>query len=117
MNSQMLTIVLAVLLLVLVIDLVRREKLSFKYAFGWILICVSAIGAAVFKNILFRFSYWLGFELPSNFIFFASLAGITFLSLLLTIFLCQQNHRNDKIAQKLGLLEKKLDDLQGSFKE
>ena len=116
MTSQTLTVLLAVSLLMFVVELVRREKLLFKYAFGWILICALAIGAAVFKDWLFRIAYWVGFELPSNFIFFTSLAGITFLSLLLTIFLCQQNMRNDKIAQKLGLLEKMFEDIQRNCK-
>ena len=111
MTTQQLTILLAVLLLIFVIELVRREKLSFKYALGWILVSVFAIITAVFNDMLFKTAYWLGFELPSNFIFFASLACITFLSLLLTIFLCQQNNRNDKMAQQLGLLERKFEDL------
>ncbi len=112
MTAQRLTILLALLLLGLVLELVRREKLSFKYALGWLVLSVLAIVFAVFNNILFRVAFGLGFELPSNFIFFASLAGIAFLSLLLTIFLCQQNDRHDKMAQHLGLLEKRLSEIE-----
>jgi hypothetical protein len=34
-----------------------------------------------------------------------------FLSLLLTVFLCQQNSRNDVMAQKIALLEFELNEL------
>ncbi len=111
MPIKLLTIVLAVLLLLFVIELVRREKLTFKYAFGWILISIAAIFLAVFDNILTHLAKTLGFELASNFIFFTLLSIFIFLTLVMTIFLCQQNNRNDKMAQKIGALEFELDEL------
>ncbi len=88
-----------------VIELVRREKLTFKYALSWLVISVAALFFAVFDHLLFRIADTLGFELPSNFIFFSLLVFFVFLSLFLTIFLCEQNNRNDTIAQKIGILE------------
>ena len=40
----------------------------------------------------------------------ALFAGV-FLTLSLTIFLCQQNIRNDQMAQKIGLLEQEVEEL------
>jgi len=108
MNVKILTILLASILFVLIIELIRRDKLTFKYALGWLLTSLVAITFAFFDNIVFALANLLGFELPSNFIFFSCLFCLVFLSLLLTIFLCQQNERNDRMIQKLALLENRI---------
>lgn len=98
-------------ILILVIELVRREKLTFKYALGWMVISLIAIFFEIFDHLLFEISQLLGFTLPSNFIFFVLLTFFIFLSLFLTVFLCQQNSRNDIMAQKIGMLELRLKQL------
>ncbi len=105
MTIQLLAIVLSFIVFVFVIELVRRERLTFKYAFAWLFLAALGVVFSIFKEALFVLSRWFGFELPSNFIFFGLLCAFVFLSLLLTVFLCQQNKRNDRLAQALGLLE------------
>lgn len=111
MSARVLSLILAVIFLVLILDFVRREKLTFKYAFGWLCVTLLGILLAVFDKFLYGFSARLGFQLTSNFVFFAVCCGLIFLSLVLTIFLCQQNSRNDRIAQKMALLENEIKDL------
>jgi len=111
MNAKILSLAITSMMLILIVDLVRRKKLTFKYASGWFLVLFGAMALAFFEESVFVLSRALGFELPSNFIFFAGLSGFVVLSLLMTIFLCQQNQRNDKVAQKLGLLEEELERL------
>lgn len=105
MTGYLLVSLLSALLLGVIIELVRRERLTFKYAAGWLLLAV--LGFLFSRDD--RFLRWaaerLGFELLSNFVFFSVLCGFVFLSLYLTILLCQQNERNDRIAQRLGLME------------
>ncbi len=105
MSIQLTAIVLSLIVFIFVVELVRRERLTFKYAFAWLFFAAAGVFASVFKEPLFALSRWFGFELPSNFIFFGLLCAFVFLSLLLTVFLCQQNKRNDRMAQTLGLLE------------
>ncbi len=105
MTIQLLAIMLSFSIFVFVLELVRREKLTFKYAFSWLFFAALGLFCSIFKEFLFAASRWCGFELPSNFIFFVLLCTFVFLSLLLTVFLCQQNSRNDRMAQSLGLLE------------
>jgi hypothetical protein len=115
MNSKIFALLIGCVILLSVIELVRRDKLTFKYAVGWIGVCVGAMFFVIFDRFLFKLAYWFGFQLPSNFVFFVILSGFIFLSLLLTTFLCQQNNRNDMMAQKIGILElevKKLKDNQ-----
>ena len=117
MGIKVLALVLSVFILLLVLELIRREKLTFKYAFVWLVACVLAIILVVFNQILFKLAHWLGFELTSNFIFFGILTTFVFLSLLLTIFLCQQNSRNDIMAQKIAMLEFEIDQIKKQEKK
>jgi len=108
MNVRLLSILLASVFFLIIIDLVRREKLTFKYAAGWLGITLLGILLAVFDKFLSGFAAKLGFQLTSNFIFFTVSCGLISLSLILTIFLGQQNSRNDRMAQKIALLENEL---------
>src|SRR5262245_26809198 len=111
MNIHIVALTVSVAVFLFVIDLVRRRKLTFKYAVAWLLVSAGGIFFAVFYRLLFAFAGWLGFELPSNFIFFTLFCVFVFLSLLLTVFLCQQNNRNDVMAQKIALLEFEIKEL------
>ena len=105
MNIHALAVVVSLLIFIFVVDLVRRHKLTFKYALAWLSCAALAVFFAVFHKIIFRISAFLGFEVPSNFIFFTLFFVFICLGLLLTVFLCQQNSRNDQMAQKIALLE------------
>ncbi len=117
MSLKTLTVILSLLMFLIVIELIRRERINFKYASGWMLVSILAIFLTVFDTFLFQAADFLGFELASNFIFFTLLSVFVFLSLLMTIFLCQQNERNDKMAQKIGMLELEVEQLKHKFEK
>jgi len=108
MNTKILSICLSTIILLTIIELVREEKLTFKYAAGWLIVSLVAIICSVFDQVVFDVATFFRFELASNFIFFTLLAAFVFLSILMTVFLCQQNSRNDKMAQKISLLENEI---------
>ena len=116
-SIKLLTIGLSFLIFLLVVELIRREKLTFKYAFGWLLISSFGFVLTIFDTTLFRIARFFGFELTSNFIFFTILSVFIFWALLMSVFLCQQNSRNDRIVQQLGLLQTEVDRLKKERKE
>lgn len=116
MGIKVLAFVLSAGVFLFVLELVRREKLSFKYAFIWFFVAVSGMCCCLFSQQLFFVSRLIGFEVPSNFIFFVLLVAFVFVCLLLTVFLCQQNRRNDRMAQQIGLLGLELDRLKESMR-
>ena len=115
MSTKILAAVVSAIVFFIVVELVRRGKLTFKYALGWLVISFLAMFFVVFDRLLINVSQWFGFELPSNFIFFSLLGFFVFLSILLTTFLCGQNIRNDTMAQKIGILEMELEELKEQF--
>jgi len=111
MSAKNLSILMMLSVLIAVVELIRRERLTFKYACAWIMVCVGGLFFAYFDRHLVGISTALGFKLPSNFIFFTVSCAFMFLSLILTIFLCRQNERNDRIAQRLGILEHEIEEM------
>jgi hypothetical protein len=109
MNITIIATLLSLLVFLFVLELVRRHKLTFRYALAWLAVSVAAVFSAVFHEPLFALAAFFGFQLPSNFIFFMLSCAFVFLSLLLTVFLCQQHERNNAMAQKIALLEHALD--------
>jgi len=105
---KLITVVLALFVFAFIMELARRGKLTFKYAAGWLLLCVLGIGFAIFDKLLFALADVCGFTLMSNFIFFGLFCFFVISSLMLTVFLCQQNKRNDLMAQKIAQLENEL---------
>lgn len=111
MTIKAVTLFLAFFIFILIIELVREQKLTFKYAFGWLVTSVIAILLSFFDRVLFDAAFFFGFELPSNFIFFSLIGILMFLSIIMTVFLCQQDNCNKIIAQKLAIIESELNKL------
>ena len=108
---KLIAIAASFVIFLLVIELVREEKLMFKYAAWWICLSVAAIVLTIFDDIIFKMAGFFGFELASNFIFFTILAIFVFMSLFMTILLSQQNSHNDTMAQKIAMLEYEVEEL------
>lgn len=68
-TNRLLFVILAVSILVLVIDLMRRSVLREKYAVVWFLTSLAFIIFAIWPVLASRISRSLGFETPSNFVF------------------------------------------------
>jgi hypothetical protein len=70
MNStQTFFILLSVLMLIFVIDLLRRSVLREKYAIVWFLTALIFLVFAIWPSVVESMSSGLGFETPSNFVF------------------------------------------------
>lgn len=106
---KIVSISVSFIILLTVIELIRKEKLTFKYAISWMLVCVLGLLAGIFDQCLAYIAHFFGFELTSNFVFFVIIAILVFLSLMMTILLCQQDRRNKTIAQKIGILEHEIE--------
>ena len=55
-RAQLIAALIAVLVVLVVIELVRREKLTFKYAAGWMMASALALFFSIFDTTLFRLS-------------------------------------------------------------
>ncbi len=111
MPIKIVTVIIASIIFLLVVELIREEKLTFKYALGWLAVSLMAIVLSLFDFVIIAIARFFGFELASNFIFFSLLCVMVFLSLYMTLQLCQQNSHNDAMAQKIAMLEYEIERL------
>ncbi len=105
MQAKTFAIIASASILITVIDLIRREKMTFKYSVLWLTASAASLFFACFDQFLVAIARAAGFELPSNFVFFMLLVFFIFQNLFSTIHLNQQNIRTEKLAQTIGILE------------
>jgi Flp pilus assembly protein protease CpaA len=110
MPAKLLSCVILGVLFLLILDLIRREKMTFKYAFGWLAAILAGLAVVLLDQFAARAAGVFGFQLLSNFLFFCGMVTAVFLGILMTVFLCQQSQRNEQMAKKIALLEKRLEE-------
>jgi len=111
MSAKYIAVIVLIAIFGLILDLIRREKLTFKYAFGWMLAVLTGLIIALADQAFEGVALFFGFELLSNFIFFCCAGVAVILGLLLTVLLCQQSQRNECMAKKIAWLEQELEQL------
>lgn len=112
MHPKIFALIMAFLILILVIDRIRRQKMTFKYALAWLSSSVLVLIFTIQDDWITKLAHWTGFALPSNFIFFLLLMFVIFFSLLLTIYINEQNSRTESIAQAIAKLDFRLKKLE-----
>ena len=117
MHAKTFAIFISFIILLAVIELVRRQKMTFKYSTLWLGICASVAFFSINDRLLKKISVFFGFELLSNFVFFLLLIFFILICLLLTIYANEQNNRSDTLTQTVGILEYQLKELEKQFKE
>lgn len=112
MQAKTFAIICALTVLFFVLDLIRRQKMTFKYSLFWLGGSATVILLALNHRIVFRLSEMAGFQLPSNFIFFLMMTFFLLLSLFLTVYINEQNSRAEALTQAVGILEYRLNRLE-----
>jgi hypothetical protein len=102
-------IVMGVLLMLLILELLRRVLLSEKYAALWLLVSLVVLVLAVFPSILFWISSTLGFGVPSNLVFFAGGVVLLFVSLQLSLEVGRLEGETQRLAEEIALLRARAD--------
>lgn len=99
--------VLAVL--VLIFDLVRRQKLKEKYAILWMTLGLATIVLAVFPRILYWLAELVGVQVPSNLLFAMTLALLVGVSVHLSWELSRSESRTRRLAEEVAIMRTQLD--------
>ena len=112
MQAKTFALAMTALILFFVINLIRRQKMSFKYALVWLLSSSVTILFSIQEAWLAAISKWAGFALPSNFVFFLLLIFVILFSLLLTLYVNEQDSRTEALAQAIAKLDYRLKKLE-----
>jgi hypothetical protein len=105
---QLVTILGAVVLLVTVLEMVRRRRLIERYALLWLLSAVVLLGLAIWSDALARISRAIGVIYPPNALFFVTIGCIVLLLLHFSSVLSRLSDQSETLAQRQALLEERL---------
>lgn len=103
MTSSVLAIVTSIVTLVFIIDLLRRGVLKEKYAVLWLSVAGIALILSIFPGLLEWVTARLGFEVPSNFLFFCTIVVLVLVSVQLSYELSKHEAKIRRLAEEVAL--------------
>lgn len=111
MSESLIFFLLVILLiqLILIINTVKKRKLSMRYASFWIFLIILMALVVLFPNFLFKLSDLFGFEKASNMIFLLGFFFLFYIIFILTLSISIQNEKIKILIQEISLLKEKND--------
>ena len=107
---QILAIVVTAALFGLVFELVRRRRLMERYALLWLFSTAVLLALAVWKNLLEQVAAAIGIFYAPSALFAVAFAFVLAMLLHLSLVISRLADQNKVLAQKLGILEQRLDE-------
>ena len=105
-----------IIFFILVLLFLKRKELSLKYTLLWLLAgCVMAI-MVISPSVLIVLSKLLGIETPMYTLFVIGMGFILCILMALTSIVSRQNQKITKLIQTIGMLEKRLRDLESNVR-
>jgi hypothetical protein len=97
-------------LLVVVFELVRRKRLSERYAILWLVAAITLLVLAVWKGLLTSLSSDVGISYPPSLLFTVAIGLIAIILLHFSVAVSRLSDQNKVLAQRLGLLQQRVED-------
>jgi hypothetical protein len=99
-----LSIVVTLALLLMVFELVRRKRLSERYAILWLLAAATLFVLAAWKGLLTTLSHDVGISYPPSALFAVAIGLIAMILLHFSLAVSRLSDQNKILAQRLALL-------------
>ena len=100
----------AVLLLVVIFELVRRRRLRVEYSWLWIAAGVTNVALILRYDLLIRLTGLVGAVIPTSTLFFLCILYLALLSLNYSVRLTTLSREVKELAQELALLRAEVDE-------
>lgn len=104
MNVNWIGLAAALVMALAVAELLRRGILRERFAALWLIVCALLIVVAVFPQLLRSAAELLGFTLPANLMFFASILFLLLVAVQLSYEVSRLEARSRRLAEDLALL-------------
>ena len=105
---QIVGIVGAALLLLTILELVRRRRLLERYALLWLLAGVVLLGLAIWRGALEELAQLVGIASPPNALFFVAFGFVLLLLLHFSVAVSRLTDQSKVLAQRIALLEERV---------
>lgn len=104
-------ICVVILFMLLVLNLIRKNKLNMKYALVWLLSGITMLIAVGIPNLLETIASWIGFELVSNMVFAVAIFILILVCISLTVIASSQSNRIRLLIQEISLLKREMENI------
>lgn len=105
---QIISVVLSGLLLLGLLELVRRRRLLERYALLWLFSALVLLGLAIWRGLLEEIASALGIATPTNALFFVAFAFVLVLLLHFSISVSKLADQSKVLAQRVAILQERL---------
>ena len=103
--------------MVLVCMQVSKGRLLLRYSLLWLTLALATIIVSLFPDPVFALARLVGFDVPSNFLFFMALFFLLAVCLSLSVVVSKQAMRMKNLVQNQALLEKRLNDISDTSRD
>jgi hypothetical protein len=110
-------IAVAVLICAAILELIRRKHLMERYAILWLVLGITVLVLAAWKGLLTSVSHAAGIYYPPAALFAIAFLFVLALLLHFSIVLSRLSSQNKILAQRLALLQQRLDDRESEGEE
>lgn len=116
-NQKITAVVLAVVMLTVVIELVRKRKLREEYSLLWIGTALVLLALALQPRLLNFFQTMIGAVMGTSALFFGCMVFLMLLSLQFSVRLSRLTFRHKQLGQQLALQQLELEQLHKRLRE
>lgn len=100
-------IIFLLIVIILVLSLVKKEKMSIKYSLVWLLPCFILVVFVLVPGFLTWTTNLLGFQTASNMVLSLLIGLLLVISIALTVIVSKQKEQIRLLIQEISLLKKK----------
>jgi hypothetical protein len=111
---QIVALSVSVLLLLVVLELVRRRKLTEEYSFLWILSALALLILSARREILHAVARWLGVSYSPIILVMVLIVMVFVASLCFSVIVSRQRQQIERLIEETAILSAELRDLQAA---
>jgi hypothetical protein len=108
---QIVALVVSIVLLLAVLELVRRRKLTEEYSFLWILSSLALLALSVRREILHDAARWLGVYYPPILLVMLLIVMVFVASLCFSVIVSRQRQQIERLIEETSILSAELREL------
>lgn len=112
LRQKIFAIIISLVLLVFIIELVRRKKLREEYSWLWLLTGTVILILALWYDLLQGITHLIGAGLPTSTLFFLGLVFLILIAIQFSVKVSELNNQVKNLAQENGLLKNRVEELE-----
>lgn len=110
-NFQIIAILLSIILILFILELVRKGMLKEKYSILWLASSSVLFLLSLWKGLLDRIAALVGIYYPPSFLFLVAFIFLLLIVLHFSVVISRMSDKNKRLAQELGLLKLELENM------